>query len=242
VADSSIQRQPIEALLFDVFGTVVDWRASLLAWFDRFGLEHSCQADWPDLVDHWRAAYHPALEPIRQGVRPFVMLDVLHRESLDALLPIFGLADANDADRQSMVRAWHALDPWPDSVPGLARLKRRFMIASLSNGGVRLQIDLSKHAGLPWDTIFSADHFRQYKPDASTYLGAVELLGCSPAAALMVAAHPSDLTAARAFGLRTALVYRPLEYGPRKMPPAEPAGAWDFSATSIVDLAEQLGG
>jgi 2-haloacid dehalogenase len=238
---TSMQEPPIEALLFDVFGTVVDWRSSLVAWFEQFGRNRGCTADWPELVDHWRAAYQPALEPIRLGKRPFVTLDVLHRESLDALLPNFGLADASNADRQEMVRAWHALEAWPDSVAGLARLNRRYVVASLSNGGVRLQINLSKHADLPWDAIFSADHFRQYKPDPSTYLGAVELLGCPPAAVVMVAAHPSDLTAARTLGLRTALVARPLEYGPRKMPLADPPAAWDFSATSILDLAEQLG-
>ncbi|HEV3138324.1 MAG TPA: haloacid dehalogenase type II, partial [Pirellulales bacterium] len=225
MSDASIQRQPIEALLFDVFGTVVDWRGSLVAWFERFGLDRGCKADWPELVDDWRAAYQPALEPIRRGVRPFVTLDVLHRESLDALLPKFALEDVSNADRQRMVRAWHALEPWPDAVPGLARLKCRFVVASLSNGGVRLQIELSKHAGLPWDAIFSADHFRQYKPEGATYLGAVELLGCSTTAVIMVAAHPSDLAAARTYGLRTALVARPLEYGPRKMPHAEPAVA-----------------
>jgi 2-haloacid dehalogenase len=236
-----MQGPPIEALLFDVFGTVVDWRASLVAWFERFGRDRGCAANWPDLVDHWRAAYQPSLEPIRLGKRPFFTLDVLHRESLDALLPSFGLANVSDADRQDMVRAWHALAAWPDSVAGLARLKRRYVIASLSNGGVRLQIELSKHAGLPWDTIFSADHFRQYKPEPATYLGAVELLGCQPAAAVMVAAHPSDLTAARTFGMRTALVARPLEYGPRKMPHTDPRVAWDYSATSFLDLADQLG-
>lgn len=236
----SIKGQPIEALLFDVFGTVVDWRSSLVAWFERFGLERSCQADWAELVDHWRAAYQPSLEPVRRGLRPFVTLDVLHRESLDALLPNYGLADASDDDCQRMVRAWHTLEPWPDAVAGLLRLKRRFVIATLSNGGVRLQIDLAKHARLPWDAIFSADHFRQYKPDASTYLGAVELLGCPPSAAVMVAAHPGDLAAARTCGLRTALIARPLEYGPRPMMHSEPPVAWEYSATSILDLADQL--
>jgi 2-haloacid dehalogenase len=193
------------------------------------------------LVDAWRGAYQPAMEPIRQGTRPFVTLDVLHRESLDRLLTERGLTDVDEADRQVMVRAWRLLDPWPDSVTGIARLKRKFVVATLSNGGVALLVEMAKHAGLDWDTVFSADLFRQYKPDPSVYLGAAELLDLPPAAVIMVAAHPMDLEAAAACGLRTALVDRPLEYGGRRVHTGTGQRAWDYSVASLEQLADQLG-
>jgi len=241
MARSNVADRPIEALLFDVFGTVADWRTSLLNWFERFGRERSLIADWAGLVDASRAAYQPSMEPIRRGVRPFVTLDVLHRESLDALLPAYGLADAGEPDRMSMVRAWHMLDPWPDSVPGLVRLKRTYIVATLSNGGVGLLVDIAKHADLPWDTTLSADLFRTYKPDHSVYLGAANLLGLPPSAVMMVAAHNSDLAAARSCGLQTAFVARANEYGSREPNDFASTDAWDYAVTSLEELADCLG-
>ena len=227
--------------MFDVFGTVVDWRTSLHNWFERFSRERNVVADWTGLVDAWRAAYQPSMEPIRRGARQFVTLNVLHRESLDALLPAFGLAGVSEGDRQQMVHAWHTLDPWPDSVAGLVRLKRRYIIATLSNGGVGLLVDVAKHAALPWDTTLSADLFQTYKPDHTVYQGAAELLGRPPNALMMVAAHDSDLAAARSCGLRTAFVARPAEYGSRQPSDVASKDAWDYAVTSLEELADCLG-
>jgi 2-haloacid dehalogenase len=232
---------PIEALVFDVFGTVVDWRTSLINWLGKFGGQRGLTADWAGLVDDWRAAYQPSMEPIRQGTRPFVTLDVLLRETLDTLLPEHGLAGLGDADRQSVARAWRMLDPWPDSVPGLTRLKRRFVIATLSNGGVGLLVDMARHAGLPWDTVLSADLFQKYKPDPAIYHGAAGLLGRPPGSVMMVAAHGLDLKAAAGCGLRTALVARPTEYGPNQAKMATSKGDWDYAVSSLEELADCLG-
>lgn len=234
------QHPQVEALLFDVFGTVVDWRGSLVRWFERFGEKRGLRADWAALVDDWRAAYQPAMEPIRRGERPYVTLDVLHRESLDRLLPQHGLAALDEADRRRDVHAWHELDPWPDTVPGLLRLKKKFVVASLSNGGVALQVNMARHAGLPWDMIFSADLFRMYKPQPATYLGAAAWLDRPPERLMLVAAHNSDLFAARGCGLRTAFVARPTEYGPRQSKDFKPEADWDLSLASLEELAAQL--
>ncbi len=230
-----------EALLFDVFGTVVDWRTSLQRWFQRFGREHKLEADWVGLVDDWRAAYQLSLARVRQGERPYVTLDVLHRESLDSLLARYGLGRVLEGDRQQMARAWRWLDPWPDTIAGLTRLKRKYVIGTLSNGGLGLLVDLAKFAGLPWDVVLSADLFQHYKPDAPVYLGAAELLARPASALVLVAAHNDDLAAARSHGFRTAFVARPTEYGPRQKKDPGPEDAWDFAATSLEELAEKLG-
>lgn len=214
---------PVEALLFDVFGTVVDWRGSLTRQLAQFGQARGLTADWEKLVTLWRGSYQPALQEVRSGRRPFVDLDILHREMLDRLLPDFGLSALDDADRDQMVRGWHRLDAWPDAIAGLARLKSVFIIGTLSNGGVHLLVDMARHAGLPWDVVFSAGIFRQYKPDREVYLGAAELLARPPESLMLVAAHNNDLQAARACGLKTAYVQRPTEN-------ARPDSAWDIVA------------
>jgi 2-haloacid dehalogenase len=233
--------EAVEVLLFDVFGTVVDWRTSLQRWLDQFGRTHNLQADWTGLVDDWRAAYQPSLGRVREGERPYVTLDVLHRESLDALLPRYGLSGVPEKDRQQVARAWRWLDPWPDVVAGLTRLKRRYVIGTLSNGGVGLLTDLAKFAAMPWDAVLSADLFRHYKPDAAVYLGSAELLGRPTGALMLVAAHNYDLAAARSHGYRTAFVARPTEYGPRKKADSAPEDAWDYVVTSLEELAEKMG-
>jgi 2-haloacid dehalogenase len=230
-----------KVLLFDVFGTVVDWRTSLRQWFQRFGRENNFPADWAGLVDDWRAAYEPAMARVRQGERPYVTLDVLHRESLDALLPRYGVENVLESDRRQMARAWRWLDPWPDTIAGLTRLKRKYVIGTLSNGGLGLLVDMAKYAGLPWDTVFSADLFQRYKPDGAVYLGAAELLARPTSALILVAAHNYDLAAARSHGYRTAFVARPTEYGPRQKKDFGPEDAWDFSASSLEELAEKMG-
>jgi 2-haloacid dehalogenase len=231
----------VEALLFDVFGTVVDWRTSLQKRFERFGREHNLQADWTGLVDDWRAAYQPSLGRVRGGERPYVTLDVLHRESLDALLPRYGLGNVTEGDRQQMACAWRWLDPWPDVVAGLTRLKRKYVIGTLSNGGLGLLTDLAKFAGMPWDAVLSADLFQHYKPDAAVYLGAAELLVRPTSALMLVAAHNYDLAAARSHGYRTAFVARPAEYGPRKKADSAVEGQWDDVVTSLEELAQKMG-
>jgi 2-haloacid dehalogenase len=231
----------IKAILFDVFGTVVDWRGSIIAELGAWGAAHGVAADWPALVDAWRAEYAPSMDRVRRGERPWTVLDELHRESLAALLPRFGVPSPGADEMDHVNRVWRRLRPWPDSVAGLHRLKQRHVVAALSNGNVALLVEMAKFAGLPWDMVFGADLFAHYKPDPQTYIGGCRLLGLAPSSVLMAAAHPADLVAARALGLRTAFIARPLEHGPGRAADAN-GGNWDFSTSSIVELAERLHG
>ena len=231
----------VEVLLFDVFGTVVDWRTSLPKWLERFGQERNLKADWVNLVDDWRAAYQPSLARVRDGERPYVTLDTLHRESLDSLLPRHALSSLAESDRCEMARAWRWLDPWPDTVAGLRRLQRKYVIGTLSNGGVGLLTDLAKFSGTPWDVVLSADLFQHYKPDAAVYRGAAEFMARPPRALMLVAAHNYDLEAARSHGWRTGFVARPAEYGPRKKSDTAAPGQWDYVTASLEELAEKMG-
>lgn len=231
---------PPGALVFDVFGTVVDWRSSVVAEGTARGARLGLAVDWAAFADDWRAGYPLAMDEVRRGVLPWTNIDGLHRRILDRLLAERGIA-LDETEAAEFNRVWHRLDPWPDSVEGLTRLKARFPIATLSNGNVRLLVDMARHAGLPWDAIFSAELFGHYKPDPEAYLGACRLLDLPPERVLMVAAHPSDLRGARAAGLLTAYVARPLERGPGG--PMEPwtEGEFDVVAADFVDLARQLG-
>ncbi len=226
----------VRALVFDVFGTVVDWRSGVAREVGRL---LGPGVDAHRFADGWRDRYVPSMDRVRSGEQPWTSLDALHRTSLDELLGEFDAGDTDEPTRAELVLAWHRLDPWPDSVAGLTRLKTRFTIASLSNGNVSLLVDMAKFGGLPWDTVLSAELFGHYKPDAEVYDGAAGLLGREPEQVLMVAAHLDDLAAARSRGLRTAYVYRPLEFGPDGDPPAVDPAA-DLSVGSLVDLAEQL--
>lgn len=230
----------IKALAFDVFGTVVDWRGSIIREGEAFGRERGLSADWLAVADAWRAGYRPAMARVRSGELGWTRIDDLHRMILDSLLPQFGLAGLSEADKDHLNRVWHRLDPWPDAVEGLTRLKRRFIIATLSNGNLSLLVNMAKRAGLPWDCVFSAETFHHYKPDPETYLGAAALLDLPPAQVMMVAAHEDDLHAARDSGLATAFVCRPLEFGPGARPgPAADAG-FDIVADDFLDLARRL--
>jgi len=232
----------IRALTFDVFGTVVDWRASIIREGEAFGRARGLTVDWARFADAWRGLYQPAMDEVRSGRRPWTKLDDLHRESLVKLLGEFKITGLKTEEIDDLNRAWHRLDPWPDAVPGLARLKSRYILATLSNGNVALMVNMAKRAGLPWDTILGAEVAGAYKPQPRAYLRSAELLGLEPSACLMVAAHPNDLKAAAGCGLRTAYVPRPLEYGPGKTPAAAPAaGDFDVVARDFVDLAAQLG-
>lgn len=229
-----------QALVFDIFGTVVDWRGSIIEEGRVFGTRHGLQVDWAQFADDWRAGYQPAMHGVRSGALPWTPLDGLHRRILDSLLAARGIA-LREADAAELNRVWHRLRPWPDSVAGLTRLKRRHVIATLSNGNVALLVNMAKNAGLPWDTVLSAELFHHYKPDPEVYLGAARLLGVAPARLMMVAAHPADLRAAAACGLRTAYVDRPLERGPHAPRERWQAGQFDLVADSLEQLAGQLG-
>ena len=232
---------PPTALLFDVFGTCVDWRSSVIAEGEalggRLGLE---EVDWPALADAWRARYQPQLETVRSGARPWTNLDVLHREALDQVLADFGLDAVPAANRADFNLVWHRLAPWPDTVQGLRLLKRRFVIAPNSNGHIALVLDLSKRAGLPWDAILGAEIARAYKPAPEAYLRNVEAVGLSPSEVMMVAAHNGDLVAAAACGLRTAFVPRPTEHGSGQTSDLRPDHGVDLAASDFIDLARQL--
>lgn len=230
----------IKALLFDVFGTVVDWRGSMSRDLHEFGQRKGLERDWTAFADAWRALYQPAMDRVRRGELPWIKLDVLHRMNLEQLGEPFGLQALDAAERDYINGVWHRLDPWPDSVAGLTRLKQRYIIAPLSNGNVALLVNMAKRAGLPWDLVLGAEVARHYKPQPEAYLTAVELLGLQPAECLMVAAHNDDLIAAAGCGLRTAFVRRPYEYGPAQTSDLAPMQAFDYVTDSFIDLAQQL--
>ena len=230
-----------KALAFDVFGTVVDWRSSVIRELEQFGQRHGLQQDWPSFADAWRAGYAPAMDRVRKGDLPWTRIDDLHRLILEELLGAVGVTSICSEDIDELNRAWHRLDPWPDSVAGLTRLKQKFVITTLSNGNMSLLTNMAKRAGLPWDCVISAELFHHYKPDREAYLGCADLLGVAPDELMLVAAHPGDLKAASAAGLRTAYVDRPLEHGPGGEPHTVGTNEFDISATDFIDLAGKLG-
>jgi len=231
-----------KALVFDTFGTVVDWRGSIIEEGKAWGKMKGFEIDWPSFADRWRAGYAPSMEKVRKGELPWTRLDDLHRMILDELLMEFRMIPKlTETDKDQLNRVWHRLKPWPDSVAGLRRLKKKFTIAPLSNGNVALLSDMAKNAGLPWDLILSAELAKHYKPDRESYLTAVELLGLRPEEVMMVAAHINDLNAARSFGLRTGFIYRPKEYGPTREADKAAAGQFDVVSRDMLDLATQLG-
>lgn len=232
--------QPV-AIVFDTFGTVVDWRSSLIADLSTYGASRGIQADWPALVDAWRAAYRPSMDRVRKGELPWTRLDDLHRMSLDRLVKEFGIQGLTEDDLKHINLGWHRLKPWPDSVPGLTRLKTRFIIGPLSNGNVSLLLNMAKFAGIPWDMIFGSDLFGHFKPDPETYLGVARLLDLRPEQVMMAAAHNSDLAAARRCGLQTAFFPRPAEYGPNQKRDHAAEQDWEIVAQDIQDMASQLG-
>lgn len=232
----------VKALVFDVFGTVVDWRTSLINDFTAWSKSRGIQGDWTALVDGWRGLYVGSMDEVRKHPeRGYVILDVLHRRSLETLVAQLGISGLTEADLDHLTRGWHRLHPWADSVAGLTRLKRKYIIAPLSNGNVALLTNMAKFAGLPWDLVLSAELFQHYKPDPETYLGAARLLGLAPGEVMMVAAHNNDLEAAQRYGLKTAFVARPTEYGPLQSRDFEATGAWDIVAADFGGIAGRLG-
>jgi 2-haloacid dehalogenase len=231
----------VKALAFDVFGTVVDWRGSLIAEGRKLGRRKRIRADWAAFADAWRAGYRPAMNRVRSGELGWTRIDDLHRMILDGLIPRFGLSSLTEAERADLNRAWHRLAPWKDSVAGLKRLKKRHVLATMSNGNVALLVNMAKHAGLPWDVVLSAEIARHYKPDPEAYLSVPQLLGIEPGEVLMVAAHKDDLDGAARAGLRTAFVARPLEFGDPSLNDVAPEVRFDVNAKDFLDLARQLG-
>jgi 2-haloacid dehalogenase len=230
----------VRAIVFDTFGTVVDWRSSLIRALKEFGMERGLEAPWEKVADRWRAAYQPNLNRVRTGELEWTILDDLHHAALVQLLPEFGIPPLPESDLHFLTKCWHRLSAWPDAVDGLRRLKKKYVIGPLSNGNLSLLVNLAKFAGLPWDVIFGADLFRHYKPDPETYLGVCAFLGLRPRQVMFGAAHNYDLAAARMLGLRTAFIPRPLEHGPGQTTDLRADQSWDIIATDLVDLANQL--
>ena len=229
----------IKALLFDVFGTLVDWRTSVAREVQATASRQRKAVDFLAFADAWRAQYQPSMEAIRSGCEPFCPLDTLHRKNLDAILPQFGL-DALDASaRAELNLAWHRLDAWPDVPSGLARLRRSFRLAPCSNGNVSLMVDLARRNDFPWDAILGAEFARDYKPKPVVYLASAAAFDCAPAETMMVAAHTSDLAAAAALGFRTAFVARPDEFGEGRGE-ARPGARVDVAVASLTELADRL--
>jgi 2-haloacid dehalogenase len=231
----------VKALTFDVFGTVVNWRDSIAREAKASLAPKGYDLDWHDFADRWRARYQPAMAKVRNGERPWTRLDDLHRENLIELLPEFGVSGLSAAEIDYLNRAWHRLDGWPDTVEGLTRLKRIYILVTLSNGNVALMVNMAKYAGLPWDAILGAEVAHAYKPQPEAYDRTAAFLDLEPRQCMMVAAHNGDLVAARGRGFHTAFVSRPLEHGPNKTRDVRAEHDFDIVADSFIDLAAKLG-
>ena len=227
-------------LVFDVFGTVVDWRSSVIAECEQLGKAKNLNIDWVAFAEAWRSIYRPYMDKVQNGELPWTKLDDLHRMMLAETLKKFAIDSLSDDEKEHLNRVWHRLTPWPDSVAGLQRIKSHFVISPLSNGNISLLTNMAKHAGLPWDCILSAENVRAYKPDPAVYLLAPQLFDLKPEQVMMVAAHEHDLQSARKHGLRTAFVHRPLEHGPGKAAAIPPADRYDIVANDFLGLADQL--
>ncbi len=231
----------IKALTFDVFGTVVDWRNGVAREAREMLAPKGYQLDWNEFALRWRGLYQPAMEEVRSGHVDWIKLDDLHDMNLERVLADLNIHGLKDSEVEYLNKAWHRLDPWPDAVEGLTRLKARYIIASLSNGNVSLIVNMAKRAGIPWDMVLGAELAGYYKPEPEAYLKSAEFLDLRPEHCLMVAAHNSDLIAAATCGFRTAFVARPAEYGPGQTTDLQPSDAFDVVARDFLDLADQLG-
>jgi 2-haloacid dehalogenase len=230
----------VKALFFDVFGTVVDWRTSIARESEAILKPKGYALDWLAFADAWRDEYQPAMEEVRTGVIPFSKLDVLHRRNLERILPRFKVSELDETTMQHFNKAWHRLDGWPDSAPGLQRLHRKFLIAPVSNGNISLMCGIARRNDFPWDAILGSEIAGDYKPKPRVYLASCAAFDLAPGECMMVAAHSNDLQHAGACGLRTAHIARPNEHGPGKGEPI-PKIPVDYAATSLEDLAKQLG-
>jgi 2-haloacid dehalogenase len=241
-AAAKIDLSQIKAVVFDTFGTVVDWRSGIAREAAPFIIRHRLAIAPEAFADAWRGRYQPAMEPIRKGERAYVPLDVLHRENLESLLAELAPSRAwDEPELADLTRAWHRLDPWPDAVEGLTRLKRKYVIGPLSNGNIALLVNMAKRAGIPWDVILGADVSRAYKPHPQSYTATAAALGIAPGELMLVAAHNGDLAAARRSGLATGFVPRPAEHGPGQTTDLAPDENWEVVAADFVQLAERFG-
>ncbi len=230
----------VKFLFFDVFGTTVDWRSSVIEQLEKFGIERHLRADWGAFANEWRNRFAPSMKQVTTGVRSWIPLEAISRESLDQILPEYGLEKLSDNDRRLLVSSWKRLHAWPDVVSPLMRLKENYTLCALSNGGVGGLVAVARFAGLPWDAVLGSNVFRTYKPDLELYRGAMQLLDCSPEQAMMVAAHNWDLRPARECGMRTAFVSRPTEYGPQQTSDKDAEENWDIIAADFEELAAKL--
>lgn len=233
----------VKALTFDVFGTVVDYRGTIIHEGERLNRAKGLHVDWAEFADAWRARYYPSMDRVMQGALPWTNLDALHRQSLDKLLREFAISERFSEDEKDQLnRVWHRLQPWPDAIPGLTHLRKRFTLATLSNGNIALLVDMAKYSALPWDCVLSTELAQAYKPDPRPYQLAIKLLGLRNHEVMMVAAYQYDLRAAQAQGMQAAFVSRPLlEHGPDNVPDLTPDPAFQIVATDFMDLAQQLG-
>lgn len=234
-------KDQVKALVFDVFGTVVDWRGSTIRELTSFGNARDLKRDWEQFADDWRGFYQPSMEEVRSGRRPLTILDILHRESLEKLLKKYEIKGLHEQDIQHLVTIWHRLQPWPDVVEGLTRLKKRYIIGTCSNANIGLAIRMAKHSGLPWDVIVGAEVARAFKPTPQAYLGSAAALNLEPHEVMLVAAHNGDLAAAAKTGFRTAFVARPNEYGPKKKADTADGTNWDIATDSFNGVADAMG-
>jgi len=230
----------LKAVTFDVFGTVVDWRSSIEREMNLLGDEKGFSIDGAEFASAWRSLYQPSMSKVRSGEVPFEPLDALHRKNLDTVLEQYNIDQLSGPEKAYLNRVWHRLDPWPDVIEGLVRLKERYIIGTLSNGNISLIVNMAKHSGLPWDVVLGAEVAGHYKPCPEAYLGSAKTLDLAPHECMLVAAHNADLQAASGCGFRTAFVARPIEYGPGQTTDLSADHDFDVIATDFVDLARQL--
>ena len=231
----------VKAMAFDVFGTVVDWRRSIIEELRAFGQVKGISIKWDAFVDDWKSCYRPGMDAVLAGKLPWTNVDGIYRRKLEALLVEYGIHGLSEAEKILLNRTWHRCNPWPDVVAGLTRLKKTYVLSTLSNGDVACLVSMAKRGGLPWDCILCAEVFRRYKPDPEVYRGAIELLALEPQEIMMVAAHNYDLRAARSHGMRTAFVPRPSEYGPGQTSDLKPEDDWDVVVSDFRELAAAMG-
>lgn len=231
----------VKALTFDVFGTVVDWRSSIIRQGEEWGRAKDITVDWTAFTDAWHGTYRPSMNRVNDGKDPWTSVNAIYRRELDALFGSFGVTGLPDDEKDRFNYGWCRLDPWPDSVPGLTRLKKKYLLSTLSNGDVGMLTRMAKFGGLPWDCILSSQLFRRYKPSPEVYLGAIELLGLKPHEVMMTAAHNYDLKAARSHGMKTGFICRPTEYGPDQTTDLEAEEDWDVVANNMEEFAEKMG-
>ena len=231
----------VKALVFDTYGTVVDWRTSMLAALEAFGAARRLSVDWAQFLADWKSSYRPGMDKVNVGEWPWTTVETIYRRGLDQALGRHGIRDLGEEERARLNLAWWRLAPWPDSVAGLTRLRARYIISPLSNASFTGMVHLAKFARLPWDCIITAENAGFYKPRPEVYQTAVRLLGLAPADIMMVAAHNYDLHAAQQQGLRTAFVPRPTEHGPGQTTDLAPEGKWDVVVSDLGDLASALG-